>query len=99
VPPPQCEVEKMFSTLVLVLTHLRNRLSKEVLNAILILKMNSALIHEIDFTYFKIFREKYVTYFIVLEDRIKIHINFDKRKKLKSQFKKVKVIEKVFEQS
>lgn len=52
VPPTQVEVERMFSALVLILSHLRNRLSREVLDAIMILKMNLDLIKCIDFSDF-----------------------------------------------
>lgn len=52
VAPTQVDVERLFSALVLVLTHLRNRLQPETLNAILVLKMNLQLIDEIDFSQF-----------------------------------------------
>lgn len=52
-PSTEVEVERLFSALVLVLTHLRNRLSRETLNALLMLKMNMDLIKSIDFSDFK----------------------------------------------
>lgn len=49
VPPTQVDVERMFSALVLVLTHLRNRLSRNVLDAIMLIKMNIDLVDQVDF--------------------------------------------------
>lgn len=50
VPPTEVEVERMFSALALVLTHLRNRLSAETLDEIMIIKMNSEKVLKIDFS-------------------------------------------------
>lgn len=50
--PTEVEVERMFSSLLLVLTHLRNRLSREVLDSIMLIKMNLDLLTEIDFNAF-----------------------------------------------
>lgn len=50
--PTEVEVERMFSALLLVLTHLRNRLSREVLDAIMLIKMNFDLIKEVKFDEF-----------------------------------------------
>lgn len=53
VPQTQVEVERMFSALVLVLSHLRNRLSRDTLNALMMLKMNLNMIDSVDFSSFK----------------------------------------------
>ena len=54
VPATQVSVERAFSALSLVLTKFRTRLSKDVLNEVLIIKLNKEVFHRLNINYIDI---------------------------------------------